>query len=85
MGDEKQVFTYARTFLAAGSDHGAHGLVVSHPLRTRKALGSNPSVSIGAAVPKLRLWQLVTCTGNEQEVCAYADQFLATGSKHRGT
>ena len=26
--------------------HGAHGVVVSHPLRMRKALGSNPSVSI---------------------------------------
>ena len=25
---------------------GAHGVVVSHPLRMRKALGSNPSVSI---------------------------------------
>ena len=25
--------------------HGAHGVVVSHPLRMRKALGSNPSVS----------------------------------------
>ena len=24
---------------------GAHGVVVSHPLRMRKALGSNPSVS----------------------------------------
>ena len=26
--------------------HGAHGVVASHPLRMRKALGSNPSVSI---------------------------------------
>ena len=26
--------------------HGAHGVVVSHPPRMRKALGSNPSVSI---------------------------------------
>ena len=26
--------------------YGAHGVVVSHPLRMRKALGSNPSVSI---------------------------------------
>ena len=25
--------------------HGAHGVVASHPLRMRKALGSNPSVS----------------------------------------
>ena len=25
--------------------HGAHGVVVSHPLCMRKALGSNPSVS----------------------------------------
>ena len=25
---------------------GAHGVVASHPLRMRKALGSNPSVSI---------------------------------------
>ena len=74
-----------RTFLAAGSDHGAHGVVVSHPLRMRKALGSNPSVSISAAVPQLRLWQLVTCMGNEQEVCTYADQYLAASSKHRCT
>ena len=85
LGDEQQVFTYARTSLAAGSDHGAHGVVVSHPLRMRKALGSNPSVSISAAVPQLRLWQLVTCMGNEQEVCAYADQYLAASSKHRCT
>ena len=28
--------------------HGAHGVVVSHPLCMRKALGSNPSVSIFA-------------------------------------
>ena len=28
--------------------YGAHGVVVSHPLRMRKALGSNPSVSIWA-------------------------------------
>ena len=28
------------------SMHGAHGVVASHPLRMRKALGSNPSVSI---------------------------------------
>jgi hypothetical protein len=26
--------------------HWAHGVVVSHPLRMQKALGSNPSVSI---------------------------------------
>ena len=31
----------------------AHGVVVSHPLRMRKALGSNPSVSILATVQKL--------------------------------
>ena len=29
-----------------GESQGAHGVVVSHPLRMRKALGSNPSVSI---------------------------------------
>ena len=29
---------------------GAHGVVASHPLRMRKALGSNPSVSICARV-----------------------------------
>ena len=29
----------------------AHGVVVSHPLRTRKALGSNPSVSILQTCP----------------------------------
>ena len=31
-----------------GTWHGAHGVVVSHPLRMRKALGSIPSVSIFA-------------------------------------
>ena len=36
----------------------AHGVVVSHPLRMRKALGSNPSVSIvmlDVTVPPLLL------------------------------
>ena len=65
-GDIQQVLLYAYRVLAAGSDHGAHGVVASHPLRMRKALGSNPSVSIGAAVPQLRLWQRVTGQGNEQ-------------------
>ena len=31
---------------AAANSYWAHGVVVSHPLRMRKALGSNPSVSI---------------------------------------
>ena len=35
-------------FLSSLTAHGAHGVVVSHPLRMRKALGSNPSVPIGA-------------------------------------
>ena len=30
----------------ATTNNWAHGVVVSHPLRMRKALGSNPSVSI---------------------------------------
>ena len=34
-------------------NHRAHGVVVSHPLRMRKALGSNPSVSIFTAVAML--------------------------------
>lgn len=32
-----------------GNMQGAHGVVASHPLRMRKALGSNPSVSIWRA------------------------------------
>ena len=36
-------------------EHGAHGVVVSHPLRMRKALGSNPSVSIFAVRADLAL------------------------------
>ena len=32
--------------------HWAHGVVVSHPLRMRKALGSIPSVSIFVTVQK---------------------------------
>ena len=31
--------------------HWAHGVVVSHPLRMRKALGSIPSVSILYTIP----------------------------------
>ena len=30
---------------------GAHGVAVSHPLRMRKALGSNPSVSNAESLP----------------------------------
>ena len=33
-------------FHSFANPQGAHGVVVSHPLRMRKALGSNPSVSI---------------------------------------
>ena len=33
-------------FWLLGCHQRAHGVVVSHPLRMRKALGSNPSVSI---------------------------------------
>ena len=32
-------------FHSFANPQGAHGVVVSHPLRMRKALGSNPSVS----------------------------------------
>ena len=35
--------------------HGAHGVVVSHPLRMRKALGSIPSVSI-LPCPRIFVW-----------------------------
>ena len=44
-------FVRCRTMLSTTGDHlgriahGAHGVVVSHPLRMRKALGSNPSGS----------------------------------------
>ena len=41
-------------FLVGECTYGAHGVVVSHPLRMRQALGSNPSVSIGAACLQLR-------------------------------
>ena len=52
------------TFLAAGSDHGAHGVVVSHPLRMRKALCSNPSVSISrAGLPSC------SCGDNARSLC----------------
>ena len=40
------LFTY--TMNDETIDHRAHGVVASHPLRMRKALGSNPSVSICA-------------------------------------
>ena len=42
--------------LALGSHQWAHGVVVSHPLRMREALGSIPSVS--------RL-----CTDTQRELC----------------
>ena len=32
----------------------ARGVVASHPLRMRKALGSNPSVSISIIIPNMR-------------------------------
>ena len=38
-----------------GVNQGAHGVVVSHPLRMRKALGSNPSVST-FNISSARLW-----------------------------
>ena len=34
-----------------GKAAGAHGVVASHPIRMRKALGSIPSVSIPASIP----------------------------------
>ena len=37
---------YSKHAIFSGDFHWAHGVVVSHPLRMRKALGSNPSVSI---------------------------------------
>ena len=37
--------------LAAQSHSRAHGVVASHPLRMRKALGSNPSVSTSFGWP----------------------------------
>ena len=37
-------------FLSSPTAHGAYGVVVSHPLRMRKALGSNPCVSILSVV-----------------------------------
>ena len=37
---------YALGLCFAASNSRAHGVVVSHPLRMRKAVGSNPSVSI---------------------------------------
>ena len=39
----------------------AHGVVVSHPLRMRKALGSNPSVPISCEL----LFQVSDCPGSE--------------------
>ena len=40
--------------------HWAHGVVVSHPLRMRKALGSDPNVSVFATSKKLaRVAELV--------------------------
>ena len=50
---KQQAASYARHAHALAAQrivmaefHGAHGVVVSHLLRMRKALGSNPSVSI---------------------------------------
>ena len=40
--------------------HRAHGVVVSHPLRMRKALGSNPSVSI-SSVSTRKASELLAC------------------------
>ena len=58
---------------------GAHGVVVSHPLRMRKALGSNPSVSMLCLVRWSRIprpWRsLALCAG-----CRLTAPWRRTGS-----
>ena len=49
--------------------HRAHGVVVSHPLRMRKALGSNPSVSILCERAWPRLLCFSTCETTAQFCC----------------
>ena len=49
------------------SHHWAHGVVVSHPLRMQKALGSNPSVSMFG-------WLALTCP------CCEVSDFLFRSS-----
>ena len=44
----KGMATWPRAWKAGPLHHGAHGVVVSHPRRLRKALGSDPSVDSAA-------------------------------------
>ena len=60
-------------FLGGQCTYGAHGVVVSHLLRMRKALGSNPSVSISAACLQLR-----RPLGYSKKCCGHASHCLAS-------
>ena len=53
------------------SDHWAHSVVASHPLRMRKALGSNPSVSIHSLKRCTHLHITRTTTVCRLNVCAH--------------
>ena len=58
---------------ASQNHHWAHGVVVSHPLRMRKALGSNPNVS--------------TClkqTKSNQANCAHSAVSFLSGAFRKG-
>ena len=64
--------------------HGAHGVVVSHPLRMRKALGSNPSVSISyvLCVPiHCRSTMLCHCK-HRSKTASRAQRLCARGIAH---
>ena len=45
------LLVFSFVMLVKANYHWAHGVVVSHPLRMRKALGSIPSVSILYTIP----------------------------------
>ena len=47
----------------------AHGVVASHPLRMRKALGSNPSVSTCISSRPAKLVNLAVASDNKPKMC----------------
>ena len=61
----QRVIIDGRHFAQMKRHSRAHGVVVSHPLRMRKALGSNPSVSITFA----RAGRLTRLHGNGSFTC----------------
>ena len=59
--------------------HGVHGVVVSHPLRMQKALGSNPSVSIAVISPNMPAL-LTVFSASAPECASFAEMWALHSS-----